>query len=78
MDAKHGSMFPLQAAFLVGLVERDVATTSCRSSLKAMSEESPGIQLATRHCFILEDPPNDVKDPPNDGKDPPACVRFVN
>lgn len=66
-------------------MERDVATTSCRSSLKAMSEESPGIQLATRHCFILEDPPNDIKDPPNDikdlpndGKDPPACVRFVN
>nr|XP_010936291.1 SWI/SNF complex subunit SWI3D [Elaeis guineensis] len=75
--AEAGNPVMALAAFLVGLVERDVATTSCRSSLKAMSEESPGIQLATRHCFILEDPPNDVKDPPNDGKDPPACVSAV-
>ncbi|TVU45337.1 hypothetical protein EJB05_04822, partial [Eragrostis curvula] len=50
------------AAFLSGLVEDDNATTSCRSSLKAISEVSPSLQLATRHCFILEDPPNDLKD----------------
>jgi SWI/SNF related-matrix-associated actin-dependent regulator of chromatin subfamily C len=48
----------LQAAFLSGLVEDDNATTSCRSSLKAISEVSPSLQLASRHCFILEDPPN--------------------
>ncbi|OAY67105.1 hypothetical protein ACMD2_25813 [Ananas comosus] len=41
--------------------EHDNAITSCRSSLKAISEESPAIQLATRHCFILEDPPGDMK-----------------
>jgi SWI/SNF related-matrix-associated actin-dependent regulator of chromatin subfamily C len=53
---------PLQAAFLAGLVEDENATTSCRSSLKAISEVSPALQLASRHCFILEDPPNDLKD----------------
>lgn len=42
-------------------MEHDNAITSCRSSLKAISEESPAIQLATRHCFILEDPPGDMK-----------------
>ncbi|RLN18471.1 SWI/SNF complex subunit SWI3D isoform X3 [Panicum miliaceum] len=50
------------AAFLAGLVEDDSATTSCRSSLKAISEVSPALQLASRHCFILEEPPNDLKD----------------
>ncbi|XP_008790351.1 SWI/SNF complex subunit SWI3D [Phoenix dactylifera] len=68
--AEAGNPVMALAAFLVGLVEHDVATTSCRSSLKAMSEESPGIQLATRHCFILEDPPNDRKDSP-------ACASVV-
>ncbi|RLN39796.1 SWI/SNF complex subunit SWI3D isoform X3 [Panicum miliaceum] len=50
------------AAFLAGLVDDDSATTSCRSSLKAISEVSPALQLASRHCFILEEPPNDLKD----------------
>uniref|UniRef100_A0A0D9VYC4 SWI/SNF complex subunit SWI3D n=1 Tax=Leersia perrieri TaxID=77586 RepID=A0A0D9VYC4_9ORYZ len=50
------------AAFLSGLVEDDTAINSCRNSLKAISEVSPALQLATRHCFILEDPPNDMKD----------------
>lgn len=45
-------------------------TTSIRSSLKAISEDSPSMQLATRHCFLLEDPPSD-------NKDPPAPDRFV-
>lgn len=50
----------LQAAFLTGLVEHENSMTSChRSSLKAMSESSPALQLAIRHCFILEDPPAD-------------------
>ncbi|XP_062214754.1 SWI/SNF complex subunit SWI3D-like isoform X2 [Phragmites australis] len=49
------------AAFLADLVEDDNATTSCRSSLKAISEVSPALQLASRHCFILEDPSNDLK-----------------
>ncbi|KAK1268913.1 SWI/SNF complex subunit SWI3D [Acorus gramineus] len=50
------------AAFLANLVDSDVALTSYRSSLKAMSEDSPGIQLASRHCFRLEDPQNDARD----------------
>ncbi|RRT42900.1 hypothetical protein B296_00056804 [Ensete ventricosum] len=52
-----------EAAFLSGVVESDALITSCHSSLKAISEDSPGIQLATRHCFVLEDPPTDSKDP---------------
>ncbi|KAF0893220.1 hypothetical protein E2562_023475 [Oryza meyeriana var. granulata] len=52
------------AAFLSGLVDHDDATTLCCSSLKAISDMSPALQLATRHCFILQDPPNDLKDPP--------------
>jgi SWI/SNF related-matrix-associated actin-dependent regulator of chromatin subfamily C len=51
----------MQAAFLAGLVEDDNATTLCHSSLKAVSEVSPSLQLASRHCFILEDLPNDLK-----------------
>ncbi|RZS23794.1 hypothetical protein BHM03_00056818, partial [Ensete ventricosum] len=51
------------AAFLSGVVESDALITSCHSSLKAISEDSPGIQLAIRHCFVLEDPPTDSKDP---------------
>ncbi|XP_040379239.1 SWI/SNF complex subunit SWI3D-like isoform X2 [Oryza brachyantha] len=52
------------AAFLSGLVDYDDATTLCCSSLKAISHMSPALQLATRHCFILQDPPNDHKDLP--------------
>lgn len=47
-------------------MEADVATASVRSSLKAVSGE----QLAARHCFLLEDPPDDKKSSNSD--------RFVN
>ncbi|KAJ3697668.1 hypothetical protein LUZ61_001373 [Rhynchospora tenuis] len=58
--ADAGNPVMALAAFLTGLVENDNSMTSChRSSLKAMSESSPALQLATRHCFILEDPPAD-------------------
>ncbi|CAN6322790.1 unnamed protein product [Urochloa humidicola] len=60
--ADAGNPVMALAAFLAGLVEDDNATTSCRSSLKAISEVTPALQLASRHCFILEDPPNDLKD----------------
>lgn len=53
----------LQAVFLASLVERDDAVTSCCSSLRAISEISPALQLATGHCFILSDPPSNLKDP---------------
>uniref|UniRef100_A0A0D9W1T7 ZZ-type domain-containing protein n=1 Tax=Leersia perrieri TaxID=77586 RepID=A0A0D9W1T7_9ORYZ len=52
------------AAFLSGLVDHDDATMLCCSSLKAISDMSPALQLATMHCFILQDPPNDLKDLP--------------
>ncbi|RWV93391.1 hypothetical protein GW17_00044150 [Ensete ventricosum] len=61
--AEAGNPVMALAAFLSGLVESDAVITSCRSSLKAMLEDSPSIQLATRHCFLLEDPPIDRKDP---------------
>lgn len=53
----------LQAAFFASLVERDDTVTSCCSSLRAISEISPALQLATEHCFILPDPPSDLNDP---------------
>ncbi|XP_077233305.1 DNA-binding family protein [Tasmannia lanceolata] len=62
--AESGNPVMALAAFLAGLVEPDVVVASTRSSLKAMSEDSPNIQLAARHCFLLEDPPSDRKDPP--------------
>ncbi|KAM0937906.1 putative transcription factor MYB/SANT family [Dioscorea sansibarensis] len=61
--AESGNPVMALAAFLAGLVGPD-DTTSIRSSLKAISEDSPSLQLATRHCFLLEDPPGDKKDPP--------------
>ncbi|XP_022952326.1 SWI/SNF complex subunit SWI3D-like isoform X1 [Cucurbita moschata] len=49
------------AAFLARLVGSDVASASARFSLKSVSQKSPSLELATRHCFILEDPPDDQK-----------------
>ncbi|KAF8405208.1 hypothetical protein HHK36_010108 [Tetracentron sinense] len=57
--AEAGNPAMALAVFLARLVEPDVATASARSSLKIISGDSPGIQLAARHCFLLEDPPND-------------------
>lgn len=62
--AEAGNPVMALAAFLAGLVEHDDAITSCCSSLRAISEISPALELATRHCFILQDPPNDLKDLP--------------
>ncbi|KAF8112289.1 hypothetical protein N665_0065s0066 [Sinapis alba] len=44
------------AAFLVRLAGSDVATASARASVKSLNSKS-GLLLATRHCFVLEDPP---------------------
>ncbi|CAD6214313.1 unnamed protein product [Miscanthus lutarioriparius] len=60
--ADAGNPVMALAAYLAGLVEDDSTTISFRSSLKAISEVSPSLQLASRHCFILEDPPNELKD----------------
>ncbi|XP_058081748.1 SWI/SNF complex subunit SWI3D isoform X2 [Magnolia sinica] len=62
--ADAGNPVMALVAFLAGLEEPGMAAASARSSLKAMAEDSPGIQLAARHCFLLEDPPSHWKDPP--------------
>ncbi|KFK30075.1 hypothetical protein AALP_AA7G213400 [Arabis alpina] len=49
------------AAFLVRLAGSDIATASARASIKSLHSNS-GLLLATRHCFVLEDPPDDKKD----------------
>ncbi|CAN6234209.1 unnamed protein product [Urochloa humidicola] len=59
--AEAGNPVMALAAFLASLVERDDAVTSCCSSLRAISAISPALQLATGHCFILPDPPSDLK-----------------
>ncbi|KAF9684351.1 hypothetical protein SADUNF_Sadunf04G0109300 [Salix dunnii] len=51
------------ALFLARLVGPDAATASACSSLKSLSSNSPGMQLASRHCFLLEDPPDERKKP---------------
>ncbi|OEL20533.1 SWI/SNF complex subunit SWI3D [Dichanthelium oligosanthes] len=60
--AEAGNPVMALAAFLASLVERDDAITSCCSSMRAISEISPALQLATGHCFILPDPPSNLKD----------------
>ncbi|KAA8545960.1 hypothetical protein F0562_020589 [Nyssa sinensis] len=59
--AEAGNPVMALAAFLVRLVEPNVATASAHSSLKSISGASSGIQLAARHFFLLEDPPDDKK-----------------
>ncbi|KAJ3672850.1 hypothetical protein LUZ60_006224 [Juncus effusus] len=73
--ADAGNPVMALAAFLTGLVEQDKGsmTTHHKSSLKAMSESSPSLQLATRHCFVLEDPPNDDVSVPPDTSSSGAC-----
>ncbi|KAJ6385883.1 hypothetical protein OIU77_028950 [Salix suchowensis] len=51
------------ASFLARLVGPSVATASACCSLKSFSSNSPGMQLAARHCFLLEDPPDERKKP---------------
>jgi SWI/SNF related-matrix-associated actin-dependent regulator of chromatin subfamily C len=53
----------MQAAFFASVVEHEDAVTSCCKSLRAISEISPALQLATGHCFILPDPPSNLEDP---------------
>ncbi|KAL5715214.1 hypothetical protein ACHQM5_017068 [Ranunculus cassubicifolius] len=62
--ADAGNPVMALAIFLSGLVAPDSVAASAQSSLKAMLEESPGVHLVSRHCFILGDTPQDLKDPP--------------
>lgn len=56
-------LLSFQAIFLGHLIGPELGTASAHNSLKSISGNSPGIKLATRHCFLLEDPPKDSKDP---------------
>ncbi|GMJ06896.1 SWITCH/SUCROSE NONFERMENTING 3D [Hibiscus trionum] len=51
------------AGFLARLVGPNIAAASAQSSLKLLSGSCPSIQLATKNCFVLEDPPDDKKEP---------------
>ncbi|KAG9155622.1 hypothetical protein Leryth_017048 [Lithospermum erythrorhizon] len=57
--ANAGNPVMTLAAFLVRLVEPNIATAVVRNSLKSTSVSSLGELLALRHCFVLEDPPDD-------------------
>ncbi|KAL3382954.1 hypothetical protein AABB24_002446 [Solanum stoloniferum] len=59
--AEAGNPVMAVAAFLVKLVEAKRVTASVRSSLKSISGNPSGENLALRHCFVLEDPPDDGK-----------------
>ncbi|XP_038721238.1 SWI/SNF complex subunit SWI3D-like isoform X2 [Tripterygium wilfordii] len=61
--AEVGNPVMALVVFLARLVGSDVANASARSSLKSVSSNSPGLQLATRHCFVLDDPPVDKNEP---------------
>ncbi|KAK4378358.1 hypothetical protein RND71_000220 [Anisodus tanguticus] len=63
--AEAGNPVMALAAFLVKLVEAKRVTASVRSSLKSISSNPSGEQLALRHCFVLEDPPEDGKTSPD-------------
>ncbi|XP_050230698.1 SWI/SNF complex subunit SWI3D isoform X2 [Mercurialis annua] len=59
--AEVGNPVMALAAFLGRLAGREIAIASAQSSLKSLSTDSPSLQLAARHCFLLEDPPDDQK-----------------
>lgn len=59
--AEAGNPVMAVAAFLVKLIEAKRVTASVHSSLKSISGNPSGEQLALRHCFVLEDPPDDGK-----------------
>ncbi|XP_012081764.1 SWI/SNF complex subunit SWI3D isoform X2 [Jatropha curcas] len=61
--AEVGNPVMALAAFLARLVGSDVSTASSGCSLKSLSSDSPGMQLAARHCFLLEDPPDNQQEP---------------
>ncbi|KAJ7967336.1 SWI/SNF complex subunit SWI3D [Quillaja saponaria] len=67
--AEVGNPVMALAVFLARLVGSDVAIASAHSSLKSISGNSPAMQLAARHCFVLEDPPDDDKEPSNSERD---------
>ncbi|XP_054778921.1 SWI/SNF complex subunit SWI3D isoform X2 [Prosopis cineraria] len=61
--AEVGNPVMALGGFLARLVGSDMAVASAHSSLKSISSNSPSIELAARHCFLLEDPPDEKKGP---------------
>ncbi|XP_057788246.1 SWI/SNF complex subunit SWI3D [Salvia miltiorrhiza] len=59
--AEAGNPVMTLAAFLVRLVDPNIANASVCSLLKSVSSGYSCEQLAARHCFSLEDPPGDEK-----------------
>lgn len=45
-----------------------MAVASAHSSIKSMSRNSPGTDLAARCCFLLEDPPDNKNEPTSSEK----------
>ncbi|XP_061363567.1 SWI/SNF complex subunit SWI3D-like [Gastrolobium bilobum] len=67
--AEVGNPVMALAAFLARLVGSDLAVASAHSSLKSMSGNYPGTELAARCCFLLEDPPDNKKEPSSSERD---------
>ncbi|KAG4386752.1 hypothetical protein GLYMA_11G118900v4 [Glycine max] len=67
--AEVGNPVMALATFLAHLVGSDVAVASAHSSIKSMSRNSPGTELAARCCFLLKDPPDNEKEPTNSERD---------
>ncbi|CAJ1933486.1 unnamed protein product [Sphenostylis stenocarpa] len=67
--AEVGNPVMALATFLAHLVGTDVAVASAHSSIKSMSRNSPGIELAARCCFLLEDPMDNRKEPTSSERD---------
>ncbi|XP_073037298.1 SWI/SNF complex subunit SWI3D-like [Primulina eburnea] len=59
--AEAGNPVMALAAFLVRLVEPNIASASIHSFLKALSAKHSSQQLAARHCLPMEDPPDEKK-----------------
>lgn len=59
------------------LAGSDVATASARASIKSLHSNS-GLLLATRHCYILEDPPDNKKDPTESKRFRNYMIIFLN
>ncbi|XP_052193243.1 SWI/SNF complex subunit SWI3D [Diospyros lotus] len=64
--ADAGNPVMALAAFLVRLVEPNVVTAMACKSTKSIYSNSFSMQLAARHCFLLEDPPDDKKSADSD------------
>lgn len=60
--AEVGNPVMALAAFLAQLVGSDLAVASAHNYIKSLSGNAPGTEIASRCCFVLEDPPDDKKE----------------